>query len=191
MRAHLEDHRWRPPAKRYATYYCTKRYASGTCPSPATIRASYLDEYVEARVLKALGSERGLVARAVESSNQIEDAVRAVAEAEHELELYLATDLISTVGQQAFLQGVNARQTRLDETRQTLGELRANSVLAEELLSGDLLETWPELTTMEKRELTHGLLQRVELQRAPARGLDKMPIELRTRIILHGGLPLT
>jgi hypothetical protein len=46
----------------------------------------------------------------VESSNQIEDAVRALAEAEHELALYLATDLISTVGQDAFLQGVTARQ---------------------------------------------------------------------------------
>ena len=29
-----------------------------------------------------------------------------------ELELYLATDLISTVGQDAFVQGVHARQTR-------------------------------------------------------------------------------
>jgi hypothetical protein len=82
------------------------------------------------------------------------------------------------------------RQKRIDETRQTLAELRANSALADELLSGDLLETWPELTTMEKRELMHGLLERIEFQRASARGPDRLPIEQRTRIILRGGQPL-
>jgi Recombinase zinc beta ribbon domain/Recombinase len=179
-----------PPSKRHATYYCTKRYAGGMCNEPATIRASQLDEYVEAKVLAALGSERGIVAQAVESSRQIDKAARLLAEAEHELELYLATDLISTVGQEAFLQGVTVRQKRIDETRQTLAELRANSALADELLSGDLLETWPELTTMEKRELMHGLLERIEFQRASARGPDRLPIEQRTRIILRGGQPL-
>jgi Recombinase zinc beta ribbon domain len=88
-----------PAGSRYATYYCTRRYASGTCGEPATIRAAYLDEYVEAQVLNALSSQHSLVAQAVESSQQIDEAVRALAEAEHELELYLATDLISTVGQ--------------------------------------------------------------------------------------------
>jgi hypothetical protein len=81
------------------------------------------------------------------------------------------------------------RQKRIDETRQTLAELRANSALADELLSGDLLETWPELTTMEKRELMHGLLERIELQSLGAR-TDRVPIEQRTRIFLRGGQPL-
>jgi hypothetical protein len=64
-------------------------------------------------------------------------------------------------------------------------------VLAEELLSGDLLETRPQLRTIEKRELMLGLHERVELRRAPARGPDRVAIEQRTRIIVRGGLPLT
>jgi hypothetical protein len=179
-----------PAGNRYATYYCTKRYARGACSEPATIRASYLDEYVESRVLAALASETGLIAQAVESSQQIDEAVRGLAEAEHELELYLATDLISTVGQEAFVRGVSVRQQRIDEQRQALAALRANSSLAQELSSGDLLGTWTELTTVEKRELMHGLLERVELRRAPGRGPDKVAIEQRTRIILRGSLPL-
>ena len=49
-------------------------------------------------MLRSLRSEDGLLALAVESSGQIEAAARAVTDAEHELALYLATDLISTVG---------------------------------------------------------------------------------------------
>ena len=176
-----------PSGKRYATYYCTKRYATGECQAPATIRASYLDEHVEALVLRSLRSEDGLLALAVESSGQIEVAARAVTDAEHELALYLATDLISTVGQEAFIEGVAARQQRVDHAREELAQLQAQSVLTDELVSGDLLEAWPELTTREKRALMHGLLERVVLRRAPGRGPDKPAVADRTQVILRGG----
>jgi hypothetical protein len=176
-----------PPLARYATYYCKKRYAKGLCPEPATIRASYLDEYVEASVLAALRERGGAVAEAEESSRQIEQAVRSLAEAEHELDLYLATDLISTVGQETFVRGVSVRQATVDDARETLTRLRASEVFSEELVSGDLLETWPDLSTPEKRELLHGLLESVELRRAPVRGPGSLPLEHRTRISLRGG----
>jgi hypothetical protein len=180
-----------PPGKRYAIYYCTKRYAAGECEAPATIRASYLDEYVEALVLSALRSEGSLLAQAVEASGQVEAVSRAVTEAEHELSLYLATDLVSTVGQEAFMQGVVARQQRVDEGREQLGQLRAQSVLADELVSGDLLETWPHLATSEKRLLMHGLLERVVLERAAGRGHEQVSIAERTEAVLRGGSRLT
>ena len=44
--------------------------------------------------------------------------------------------------------------------------------------------------TAEKRQLMHGLLERVELSRAPARGPGKLPLGQRTRITLRGGQPL-
>jgi site-specific DNA recombinase len=176
-----------PPSARYATYYCKKRYAKGVCPEPATIRASYLDKYVEARVLAAMREQGGAVAEAAESSGQMEEAVRALADAEHELDLYLATDLISTVGQETFVRGVSVRQARVDEAREMLAQLRANDLLAEELLRVDVLESWPEWTTIEKRELLHGLLERVELSRAPVRGPGSLPVDQRTRIVLRGG----
>jgi site-specific DNA recombinase len=42
--------------ERYPVYYCIGRYAKGLCPARATIRASYVDEYVEEQVLAAPAS---------------------------------------------------------------------------------------------------------------------------------------
>ena len=60
---------------------------------------------------------------------------------------YLQTDLVTTVGQAAFVAGVEARQTRVDAARQRVEALRAETAFAEELTSGYLLTDWPELTT--------------------------------------------
>jgi site-specific DNA recombinase len=175
----------------FPVYYCKGRSAKGRCPERATIRASYLDDFVEAQVLAALRDEEGLVAQAVHASRQIEEAQRAVQEAEHELVLFLETDLVSTIGQNAFRQGVKARQGRLDEAHNRLAVLRAQTVVAEELMTGDLLEAWPELTTPEKRQLLHGLLEKVILTRSDGRKPQtRQPIEERTRIILRGGQEL-
>ena len=46
--------------ERYASYYCVGRYASGRCPARATIRAEYLDHYVEQQVLAAMTAEDGV-----------------------------------------------------------------------------------------------------------------------------------
>lgn len=74
---------------RYPIYYCTGRYATGLCEARATVRASLLDDYVEPQVLRALEAENGVLAQAVEASEKIENATRAVAEAEHELDLFV------------------------------------------------------------------------------------------------------
>jgi hypothetical protein len=103
----------------FPSYYCKGRSSRGKCPDRATIRASYLDSYVEAQVLVALRDEGGLLAQAVHAAEQIEEAQREAAE--HELMLYLETDLVSTIGQAAFRQGVRARQERLDKAREMAG----------------------------------------------------------------------
>src|SRR3954454_23518143 len=73
---------------RYPIYYCVGRYGSGLCPSRATARASIVDSYVEAQVLRALTEDGGVLAQATDASNAIEAAARAVGEAEHELDLF-------------------------------------------------------------------------------------------------------
>ena len=110
--------------------------------------------------------------------------------AEHELTLYLQTDLIAVVGQETFLQGVDARQRRVDEARARLAELRTQSQLADELTSGDLLQAWPELTIQEKRTLLHGLLDRVVVKRSDGRKKDALPLGERTQIVLRGNVLL-
>jgi hypothetical protein len=177
-------------AERYPVYYCVGRYGKGPCLSRATIRASYLDDYVEERVLAALQAADGFLAQAVRADAELEQAQRELETADHELALYLQTDLIAVVGQEAFIQGVRTRQQRVDEARERLANLQSRSLIASELTSGSLLEAWPELTTADKRTLLHGLLDRVVLTRAPGRGPGRIPVSERTQIILRGNVSL-
>jgi site-specific DNA recombinase len=176
--------------KRYPVYYCSGRYAKGPCPARATIRASYLDRYVEEQVLAALRAEGGLLAQARQADAELEQAQRTLEAAEHELNLYLQTDLIAIVGQETFIAGVQARQARVDEARERVATLHSQTLITDELISGNLLEAWPQLTTPEKRTLMHGLLDRVVLTRAPARGREAVPVDSRTQIVLRGNVLL-
>jgi hypothetical protein len=177
-------------ARRVPNYYCIGRYAKGICPARASIRADKLDPYVQERVLAALRDEGGVLAQAVEASEQIEQAARAVAEAEHELELYLTSELLTVIGQERFLQGVDVRQQTLDNARAELAGLREQGVLAEELTSGDVVSAWPELVTQERRQFLHGLLDRVLVKRSDGRRAGTLPVAERTQIVLRGNVLL-
>jgi site-specific DNA recombinase len=177
--------------ERYPLYYCTGRYASGPCSARANARASLLDAYVEEQVLAALQAEDGLLAQAVTASEQIDAAVRSVAEAEHELDLFVNNPrLFSLLGESKFIEGVEARQRALDEARETLAQARSQSALAEELGDGDLLQAWPSLTVQERRRLMHGLLEQVIVSRADRRGRHARSIGERTQVVLRGGSTL-
>jgi DNA invertase Pin-like site-specific DNA recombinase len=181
----------RKSGQRYPVYYCTGRYASGPCPARANARASLLDAYVEQQVLTALQAEDGLLAQAVTASEQIDAAARLVAEAEHELDLFVNNPrLLSLLGEEKFMEGVEARQRALDEARAALAEARSQSALAEELGDGDLLQAWPSLTVQERRRLMHGLLEQVIVSRADRRGRHARPIGERTQVVLRGGSTL-
>ena len=177
--------------RRYPVYHCTGRYASGPCPARATIRAQYLDEHVEQVVLEALQQEDSILAQALETSEAAEAAAREVEAAQHELNLYLQTDLISVVGPDSFRAGVRTRQTRLEEAHTRLAATHATAINRNNLLPTDLLQAWPELTTPERRTILHGLLDHITLERDPTLGRDPAPLEQRTTIILRGGSQLT
>jgi site-specific DNA recombinase len=172
---------------RYPIYYCTGRYASGPCPARASEAAHNLDSYVEQRVLEALREDGGPVAQAVAASEQIQDATKDLADADHELDLFVNNPkLLSLLGEEKFVEGVQVRQAAVDQARTRLAELRGQSELAEELADGDLLAAWPELTTADKRRLMHGLLDQVTLNRAHGRGKRREAVGDRTTITLRG-----
>jgi site-specific DNA recombinase len=182
----------RKTGERFPIYYCTGRYATGLCPARASARAAILDAYVEKQVLQALEAEDGLLAQAVAASEAIDAAARAVAEAEHELDLFVNNPkLLTVLGEQKFLEGVETRQQAFDQARQDLAQLRQQSSLAEELADGDLLAAWPTLGVQEKRRLIHGLLDRVVIRRADRRGRHAQPISERAQIVLRGDMTLT
>ena len=114
-----------------------------------------------------------------------------MSEAEHELDLFVNNPkLLSLLGEQKFIEGVEVRQRALDEARQRLAELATRMRLPNELADGDLLEAWPTLIWQEKRRLLHGLLDRVVLRRADGRGKDGVPLVERTQIVLRGNVLL-
>jgi site-specific DNA recombinase len=181
----------RKTGARYPIYHCTGRYASGLCTARAMARASLVDQYVEEQVVDALQAEDGLLAQAVAASERVEDAARAVAEAEHELDLFVNNPkLLSILGEAKFVEGAEARQRALDEARRALAEIKAQTALADELADGDLLSAWPTLTVQERRRLMNGLLDRVVLTKADRRGRHARPVGERTEIILRGGARL-
>ena len=181
----------RKSGQRYPVYYCVGRYAKGPCLARATVRASILDHHVEEHVLNALQAEDGLLAQAVAASEQIEEAARAVTEAEHELDLFVNNPkLLLLLGEQKFLDGAEVRQRALDEAREALAAGHSQSALVDELGDGDLLRAWPGLTVQERRRLMHGLLERVVVTRADRRGRHAQPIGKRTEIVLRGGSKL-
>jgi hypothetical protein len=93
-----------------------------------------------------------------------------VADAEHELDLFVTNPkLLTLIGEENFLEGVEARQRALDEAREQMVRLSRQSTLAEELVDGDLLKSWPSLSVQDKRRLLHGLLDRVVVSRARPR----------------------
>jgi site-specific DNA recombinase len=182
----------RRTGERFPIYYCTGRYATGLCTARASARAATLDAYVEKQVLQALEAEDGLLAQAVAASEAIDAAARAVAEAEHELDLFINNPkLLTVLGEQKFLAGVETRQQALDQARQELAQLRQQSSLADELADGDLLAAWPTLNVQEKRRLMHGFLDRVVIRRADRRGRHAQPISDRAQIVLRGDMILT
>jgi hypothetical protein len=187
----ISSHLERKTGRRYPGYYCSGRFASGPCTARASVRASTVDRYVEELVVDALRWEGSPLAQAVKDSGQIEEAARAAADAEHELDVFVGNPkLISILGEQKFVEGVEVRQRALDQARQELTEARAQSMIVEELTSGDLLEAWPDLTIQEKRKLLHGLLDKVVVKKAGARGRLAPPVKDRVQIVLRGGVVL-
>jgi hypothetical protein len=110
-----------------------------------------------------------------------------VADAEHELDLFVTNPkLLTLIGEENFLEGVEARQRALDEAREQMVRLSRQSTLAEELVDGDLLKSWPSLSVQDRRRLLHGLLDRVVVSRARGRGRHANPVSERTQIVLKG-----
>ena len=82
-------------------------------------------------MLQGLQAEDGLLAQAVAASERVEGAARAVDEAEHELDLFVSNPkLLTVIGEQKFLDGLESRQYALDEARSELAEVSTHTALA-------------------------------------------------------------
>jgi DNA invertase Pin-like site-specific DNA recombinase len=120
----------------YVHYSCSGRSAAGRCPAPASIAAESLEPYIEECAFDLLRRRRR--APAVELATA-EDALTMASGA---LARYRDSDrILSTLGQEAFAEGLAARSERVRRARLHVAELR----------DARQLHTLPAVTELEDR----------------------------------------
>jgi DNA invertase Pin-like site-specific DNA recombinase len=153
-------------ARGYDNYRCRSRHAAGLCPSPARISVARADDYVTTAFLDWVEQQR----IAVESSPRgdvVEQAVVGVEAAEEELVAYRDANLISVIGQEAYVAGLAERQRKLDRARAQLDDARRTTL---PLPIQDIPGLWPEATTAERRSFLSAAIDAVVVRRATKPG---------------------
>lgn len=178
--------------KRYPTYYCAGRYATGLCPARATIVARLLDPYVEAQVLAALEADDGFLAGRCtlrSRSRRRPGRSRKPSTSTSSSSSLPTPGSWALSGKRPSYRAWRHASTRSTKPRGELARIRSQSVLSEDLATGDLLEAWPALTIQEKRQLMHGLLDRVLVSRDANSRKKTLALQLshRVQIVLKGG----
>ena len=195
LRAHAQDHRQhraRRPASAIPSTTASAATRTGLCPARATIRAS-----LRRRLRRGAGASgaasRGRSARpGGRGLGGDRGRQRAPCPRPSTSSTCSSNNpkLLSLLGEQKFLEGVEVRQRALDEARAALAEARSQSALAERAGRRRPARAWPRLAIQERRRLLHGLLDRVVVTRADRRGRHARPIGERTQIVLRGNVSL-
>jgi len=173
--------------ERLGLYRCRGRHSAGKCPAPATVLARVLDPHVEALFLAAVGPD-GPLAEAMDASVAVDDALRELEAAEHELDVFLAdTALRGTVGEAKYQRAAEVRAAAVDAAQEKLAEARQHTALsaAVPLTPGALAEAWPKLTVAEKRTLLTASLDAVFVRRTGA----NVPVANRALVLWRGEAP--
>ena len=173
--------------ERLGLYRCRGRHAAGKCPAPATIMARVLDPYIDAAFLAALGPT-GPLAEAVASTKALDAAVMSLENAEAELAVYRDANLISVIGKDAFLEGLESRAEIVRVAQAKLNEARQQNAMNGHDAStpGALIEAWPTLTIAEKRALLTASLDAIFIRNG---GGMNVPVEDRTLLLWRGEGP--
>jgi DNA invertase Pin-like site-specific DNA recombinase len=170
-------------ARGYSNYRCRARHAAGLCPSPARISIARADDYVISAFLEWVEQQR----IEVESSTRgdvVETAVLHLDSAEQELVAYRDANLISVIGQQAYVAGLTGRQRTLDQARAQLDDARRTTL---PLPVQDIPGLWPDATTAERRRFLAAAIDAVIVSRATRPG--RAAFHERIGILWRGQAP--
>jgi hypothetical protein len=127
----------------YANYRCRGRHGAGVCPEPARLSVPRADGYVERAFLEWLADE-GIGVEAADKVESVAAAVGAVEATKAELAEYRDANLITVIGRETYLQGLEQRQAALDATRLELNDAQRATV-ALPLGPRALMDVWPDL----------------------------------------------
>jgi site-specific DNA recombinase len=173
---------------RLGLYRCRGRSAAGECPAPTSILARVIDPFIEMTFLGAL-KPAGPLAEASASTDAFDVAARRVQETEREVDDYISANLVSVVGQERFLAGLELRQNELERAKAELREARQATAFADTLeLTGDLESDWPTLSVSEKRHLLTAAVDAVMVRSVRGSG-RAVPVQDRVLTLWRGEGP--
>jgi hypothetical protein len=148
-----------------------------------------LEPWVEQQFLDALGPD-GPLAEAMTDTTAIDEAVRQLEEAEHELASYNRdARLRRALGADEFAAGIEVRAQAVDAARAEVARAREQSALAQAiaLTSGNLAEAWPTLSIPERRRLLTAAIDSVFIR--AVRGSTNRSVADRALILWRGTAP--
>jgi hypothetical protein len=170
-----------PSQSRRDAYRCSIWHATGRCPAPCTITAESLEVWVEQEFLNRLGSE---VSAEAAAGDGVSGLLSEVEQREQELAAFYA--LADVLDRQAFLAAAKGREEALSEARKRYEDARNRSAVPQ--ISGDLVESWPNLSLQERRRLVSAAIDAV-MVRSVGRGGWSTPISERALILWRGEAP--
>jgi DNA invertase Pin-like site-specific DNA recombinase len=159
----------------YRYYTCRRRHSFGRCPNPARVRAGDIERIVDQAFRDKFLTD--WQARPSVSTEELEAALAAQAEAEAELSAFLTSpstaEMRKALGDEWVEEGQRARLHRVVEAREAVTEAR-NALMGVDL-PADLAEEWPNMDVEDQRTFLSAAFEVV----AVARG--RGPAETRTR----------
>jgi len=172
----------------YSNYRCRTRHSAGVCPEPARLSVARADEHVERAFLEWLEREQ-IAVEATDSSEGVTQAVARLEAAERELVAYRDANLITVIGRDAYVAGLEQRQRAVDEARAALQEAQRVTV-ALPLGPQALLDMWRggKLDAREKRTILGAAIDAVAVKRAHLPG--RAPVGGRVHIFWRGQAPV-
>jgi site-specific DNA recombinase len=174
-------------ARGYSNYVCRRRHAGGICPEPSRVSVGRADPFVEQAFLEWVAQQEPIVFVGTPRTDDLDNLVARVEAAEAELVAYRDANLVSVIGREAYVSGLEERQHLLDEARRALADVqRSRTVSARRF---ETLELWPTLPISAKRRLLASVIDAVFCRRSASHSRHE-PIGDRLRVLWHDEAPV-
>jgi DNA invertase Pin-like site-specific DNA recombinase len=138
--------------------------ASRSCTSHVSIRGGRLERFVEGAFLDRLAIVEPIAFEGRSEDDMAEILARLEA-AEAEIAAYRDGELVSLLGVDAFRSGLEVRAKAVGAARVELAS--AQRMSSQPVVTAELCEEWPNMTTVERRSILADVIERVVVLPAP------------------------
>lgn len=166
----------------FPNYSCGKRRARGVCAGPVVIGLHRLDAHIEERFLER-ATRNPIVLEGVPVSEHFADAIAQLEAAEAELAAYRDTNLVSVIGEQAWIAGMTERASAVEQAQALVAERRGASSLPSVT---NLVAEWPDLDHVERRAILQADIQAVLVHPVASGRPRAVPVSDRVTIVWAG-----